>query len=389
LDATILAEGGQLVNGFCWRIFGQAVQNWVKAVLEMVLKEAQREAIGAEWHQRSVTRKDYRNGYRGRVLGCSYGDISIRVPRNRKGSYPQGVFDRFSRRTAQVEEEILLSFSLGVSVRGMSRVLGRRGLGLSPQGVGNVLKQVDVLASQWHRRSLPDDRYRFIILDAMWVRLGRGLTAVLMALGILRDGQAELIDYRVAEGETEDAWGKFLQEMYERGLEGEGTEAFVSDGAQAIDTGIQENYPRSAHAHQICAFHKVQDIAGHLIEKGNRKRILRQAARIYRAGSAEKARIRAKVWAGRWQKREPDAVRTFLVGFEKTLVFYQFEPEVWKKIRTTNLLERYLRELRRRLKGIPSYRNEESIDRMVYLAVCGIKNRGYPYNTTNKITHKS
>jgi putative transposase len=359
----------------------------VKAILEVVLKEAQREAIGAEWHQRNVKRKDYRNGYRGRVLGCSYGDISIRVPRNRKGSYPQAVFDRFSRRTAQVEEEILLTFSLGVSVRGMSRVLGRRGLGLSPQGVANVLKQVDVLASQWHRRPLSDDRYRFIILDAMWVRLGKDLRALLMAEGVLRDGQTELIDYRVAEGETEGAWGEFLQEVYERGLEGKATEAFVSDGAQAIETAVQENYPRSAH--QICAFHKVQDIAGHLIEKGNRKRILREAARIYRAVSAEKARIRAKVWAGRWQKREPEAVRTFLLGFEKTLVFYQFEPEVWKKIRTTNLLERYLRELRRRLKGISSYRNEESIDRMVYLAISGIKNRGYPYNTTNKITHRS
>ena len=387
MDTIILAEGGWLVNSFCWRIFGQAVRDWVKGILEMVLKEAQREAIGAEWHQRNVTRKDYRNGYRQRVLGCSYGDISIRVPRNRRGSYPQAIFDRFSRRTVEVEEEILLTFSLGVSVRGMSRVLGRRGLGLSPQGVANVLKEVDILAGQWHRRPLPDDQYRFIILDAMWVRLGRSLRALLMAQGVLKDGQAELIDYRVAEGETEEAWGEFLQEMYERGLEGKATEAFVSDGAQAIDTAIQENYPRSAH--QICAFHKVQDIAEHLTEKGNRKQILRQAARIYRAGSAEEAKVRAKVWAGRWQKREPDAVRTFLSGFEKTLVFYQFEPEVWKKIRTTNLLERYLRELRRRLKGISSYRNEESIDRMVYLAISGIKNRGYPYNTTNKITHRS
>lgn len=145
--------------------------------------------------------------------------------------------------------------------------------------------------------------------------------------------------------------------------------------------------------HQPCAFHKVQDIGSHLEERKHRKEIVTEAASIYRAPNPGEAKARAGDWAERWRDKEPQAVRAFLIRWERTLIYYRFEPRLWGKLRTTNSpygeLERYPRELRRRLKSISAYRNEASIDRMVYLAMRDIATREYPHASHNKFTHSS
>jgi transposase-like protein len=236
----------------------------------------------------------------------------------------------------------------------------------------------------WHQRRLPDDRWQFVFFDGLWVRQGADKRVVLVAVGLVGE-VAELIDYRVARAESAQAWDGFLRDLYARGLEGKATELFISDGGAAIEAAIAEAFPGKPH--QLCAFHKLQDIAEHLRDWHNRKAILADAARTYGASNAKAALKRAKRWATRWKDTEAEAVRLFMEGLEKTLVFYRFAPKVWRKIRTTNVVERYLREVRRRLKNISAYRNEQSIDRMVFATVNGIAARGYPYNHKNLFTH--
>lgn len=383
------------VKHFGWESFAQRRRQWLKGVLEGVLLEAQREWLGAEWHERSAGRRGYRNGYRRRSLGCCCGELWLRVPRNRCGGYTHRVFDSFCRRTARLEGQIIETFALGVSTRGLKRLLKGLGVGLSAQGVANVVRRLDavaglpafLVAGAWHRRKLSDERYRFILLDGMWLRLGRHKRVALLAMGMSAHGEEELIDYSVAEAESEQAWEEFLTGLYLRGLQGKATQLFVSDGAGGIDAAVRENYPGIPH--QLCAFHKARDIGAHLEQSKHRKEILTEAAAIYRAPSAVEARARAEDWARRWTEEEPQAVRAFLSRWERTIIYYRFEPEVWRKIRTTNRLERYLRELRRRLKSICACRNEASIDRMLYVAMRGIAARGYPHASPNKFTHPS
>jgi transposase-like protein len=102
-----------------------------------------------------------------------------------------------------------------------------------------------------------------------------------------------------------------------------------------------------------------------------------------RPGTPKPPLKRAKRWAARWQDREPEAVRLFMEGLDKTFVYYRFDPYVWRKIRTTNVVARYFREVRRRLKNISAYRNEQSIDRMAFATINGIVARGYPYKHRN------
>jgi transposase-like protein len=384
---NIFCDVDRQIKGFCWKGLAAMVRGWLEEFLHQVLLIRQQEAIGAGWHQRCDRRSSWRNGYRARGLGTSFGDLVLKVPRNRHGSYGQNVFDRFSRRSQELEKEILEVFALGVSTRGLSRWLEDLQIGLSPAGISLVLRQVDAQARAWHQRSLPDDRWRFVVLDGMWVRLMGAKRVVLVAMGITREGLPELIDYRVAEWEDEPGWEGFVRDLFQRGLEGKGTELFVSDGADAIWTAVSENYPGKKH--QWCAFHKLEDIGRHLVEQGHRKEILEEAGKIYDSEGIQEARERARQWARRWRKREPEAVRTFLSGLARTLVYYKFDRAFWPLIRTTNVLERYLRELRRRLKNICAYQSEQSIDRMVFLAINGVAKRGYPYDKTKTITHNT
>jgi putative transposase len=384
LIAPIFPSAGSADKHFSWDLFAGHLKDSMEEFLNSVLVECQSRAIGASWHERSSSRADYRNGYRIRTLATVYGQLTLKVPRNRCCQYLQGVFDAFSRRTAELEQRILDAFGLGLSTRGLSRWLRSCRIPLSPQGVANIVAQADSSMRAWHQRSLPDDRWQVVFLDGLWVRLGGSKRVVLVAVGLVGE-VPEIIDYRVAKAESSAAWDGFLRNLYQRGLEGKATELFVSDGGNAIEAAIAEAFPGKPH--QLCAFHKLQDIAEHLEDWHRRKAVLADAAKIYRAPSARAALRRAKRWAQRWQDKEPLAVRLFMQGLQKTFVYYKSPKELWRKVRTTNVVERYLREVRRKLKNICAYRNEQSIDRMVFATINGIAARGYPYNHKNLFTH--
>jgi len=379
--AGVSVEG----KSFSWPLMERRLREWMRAFLNATLRECQREYLRARSHERSGLRRDWRNGYRTRDLSTVYGRITLRVPRNRRTRYWQGVFDNFSRRTARLEERILDAFALGLSTRGLSRWLEESGVPLSAQGVSNVVGQLDAQMRAWHARGLGWGRWEYVVVDGMWVRLGRRRRVVLMAIGIREGLEAELIDYRVAGGETLRRWKSFLGSLRLRGMEE--VKLFVSDGAGAIESALEWVYPEAAR--QLCVFHKLQGIASNLEDFANRKAILKGASRIYDARTAEEARRRAGRWGRRWRRREGEAVRLFMEGFERTLTYYRFERRAWAKIRTTNVAERYIRELRKRLRPIAAYRSERSIDRMIFAAIRGIAARGYPVNSKTVFTHNA
>jgi transposase-like protein len=374
-------------KSFSWAAFNGLLRERTEEFLNAVLVACQRDCLCAAHYERSASRRGHRNGYYGRSLGTRYGDLALRVPRNRSGGLPQGVFDPFFRRTSELEDSIMDAFGLGMSTRALSRWLETSGLSLSPQGISNVVAQLDASISAWHARPLADYRWRVILLDGMWVRKGREKRVVLVAMGLTGKDEPEIIDYKVATGETEEEWSAFLENLYGRGLEGRGTLLIVSDGAGGIEAAAAENYPGLPH--QRCAFHKLSDITARLRDKKRRGAILKEAARVYRAKSRKDAMRRARRWAAKWIGVEPEAVVSFMRGIEKTLVYHDFEPSMWPKIRTNNAMERFLLEMRRRLKTISAYGSEASIDRMFYAALKGLTVRGYPYSSKHQFTHLS
>jgi transposase-like protein len=360
-------------------IFNSVKSYWEEDVRDFVLKHARKhlermlkvefkQAVGCDRYKRSRKRADYRNGYYERGLMTLYGWLEeVRVPRLRYGSFEPEVLKKYSRRSQLLDRLILEGFLLGHSTRKTARMFKRAyGQSLSAQAVSNVVKALNAEVSSFHRRDLGDD-YRFIYLDGLWLNIVRPVKAkkvLLVAYGVRHDGSRELIDFMLAGSEGESCWWGFLSDLKQRGLRGHLLEVAVCDGCAGLLKALAGLYPRVRI--QQCVFHKLSNISQKLVDRKNRYRISRDAAAIYQSETEKELRDRLKSFKLRWQVKEPRAVRSFVRNFDRTLIYREYADPERTKIKTNNLVERYLEELQRRIKPFRKFNNAGSVDRIVF-----------------------
>ena len=209
----------------------------------------------------SMAMRDRRNGSYSRHLLTELGDIELSVPRTRRFC-PSAVLKSYARRAPEIDRAILAGFVLGLSTRKVGEVLlellGRR---VSASTVSRVAKTLDAAVAAFHERPLAN-RYKALMLDGVVLarRTGAGALKrpVLVALGIRADGRKEIIDFRLAAGESAAAWEQFLTDLYRRGLTGEGLEMICADGGQGLVAALPTVYPGIPL--QRCWAHKIRNI---------------------------------------------------------------------------------------------------------------------------------
>jgi putative transposase len=194
---------------------------------------------------------DRSNGIFSRHLLTELGDIELCVPRTRSFSAVRPL-RAYGRRVGHVDRMILACFVLGVSTRKVAQVLlPILGEPVSATTVSEVAKALDGAVEAFHRRPLRG-RYRFLILDGVVLKRRTGAGAmkrvVLVALGITAEGKKEVIDFWIARGESQQAWEGFLNDLYNRGLDGEGLEMIVTDGAKGLLAALSRNWSRGGAA---------------------------------------------------------------------------------------------------------------------------------------------
>jgi putative transposase len=346
----------------------EQVRSEVKQLLEQAL-EAERTtrlAVG-RYVRDSEARCDYRNGYYQRDLGTRLGLIrGLRVPRTRRGGGSQ-LLPRYQRRQECVHGLVREAFLRGISTRQVGEVLEPvLGEAYSAQTVSRIARGLDAAVERFHRRQLRDDVvYLFLDGVVLKVRDARGKVrrrVVLVAYGITAGGRREVIGYRLAQGESEASWTAFLQDLYLRGLEGRALRLVISDGSPGLRAALGLVYPRVPV--QLCWAHKLRNVA----DKVRRSEgcCVAQAAMIYRARSRGQAQRAFRRWATRWRQGRPRAVATVEQNLEELLSFFTVPEAHWQKVRTTNVIERAFREVRRRTRPMSSFTNPASCDRIVF-----------------------
>jgi len=147
----------------------------------------------------------------------------------------------------------------------------------------------------------------------------------------------------------------------------------ISDGAGGLVKAMEALYPRVAH--QLCTFHKANDMGQHLVDKRHRHRIILDALYVFEGETETEVRKRLKVFCDRWAPKEPQAVRNFVRGFEHCLVYLQYPDPLRTMLKTNNLLERYLQELRRRITPMRAFNNSKSVERIIYGLIAYVLNQ--------------
>ena len=323
--------------------------------------------INAARYQRGHDRNGQRNGYRHRRLLTSVGTLDLKVPRDRKGKYRPDLFARYKRVDRSLEETIRAMFLQGVSTRKVGDILdvlcGER---LSASKVSSVTRELDQAVKDFSHAPLEDD-FVFLFLDALSVKVRFELKAkevkLLVAYGVRTDGTREIISFRRANSESTACWRSFLDNLYVRGLKGRTLKLIVMDGGCGLWAAIEEVYPLVAH--QLCWVHKLRNVSKYCPQR-YRQECVNQAAQIMYAKSSAMAAKRFRAWKKQWQSRIPRAVNCLEKDFDKLIPVFDFPEAVRKMIRTTNVIERCFREVRRRLKVMGYFQNSTSCDRIIY-----------------------
>jgi putative transposase len=364
------------VKGF-WNLLEGEVKRLTKRHLERTLLWEQRMRVGCGRYKRSGKRQGYRNGSYFRDLLCSYGWIEgLAVPRVREGGIDFELLERYRRRQRQVDVTLLEAFLYGHSTRKTVRWFKRLwGGGVSAQAVSNIVKELDQQVNEFHRRPVGDG-YQFLFLDGLWITLNKPVKTkkvLLVAVGVRKDESKELLGFQLAHSESESCWWGFLSDLKQRGLSGRNLEVIVSDQAKGLVKAIQGLYPRTTH--QACTFHKANDLGEHLGDKRHRRRIISDALQVFEGKTETEVRKRLQLFCDKWSLIEPKAVRNFIRGFEDCLVYLLYPDPQRTMLKTNNLIERQLQELRRRIIPMRSFNNSRSIERIIYGLIAYVLNQ--------------
>jgi putative transposase len=319
---------------------------------------------------------DRRNGVYPRHLLTELGDLELSIPRTRTFS-PAALLKqwagRFARRAHSVERMILLSFTLGLSTRKVSRaLLPILGEPISPATVSRVAHKLDEAVEAFHRRPLAD-RYEVLLLDGVVLKRRTGAGArkrvILVALGILPDGRREIIDFRQASDESQSAWEGLLNSLYRRGLKGKRLRLIVTDGGKGMINALPLVYGEVVH--QRCWAHKTRNVLDK-VKKTDRDAVKKSLQRISHAANQRQAENAAKQFAQKWAEDYPVAVACLTKDLPELLAFYQVRLRLKpSEVRTTNAIERRFVEVRRRTRPMGTFSDRTSIERILFSIFMG------------------
>jgi len=372
-ELEVLSDGHLKLPYPEWKeFFQQEWDEWVRSQVRKLIEQAlevERDyqmQLGYYEHAPEF-RFDYRNGYYFRDFATKLGLLRrLRVPRTRRG-YRSELLPRYTRRQEAVHDLVREAFLRGISTRQVGEVLEPvLGEAYSAQTVSRIACALNLAVHQFHRRPLAD-AYVYLFLDGVVLKMrdSRRIVVrrtILVAYGITASGKRELIDYQLAQGESEAAWVEFLQNLYLRGLEGRHLKLITTDGSTGLAAALPLAFP--CVPVQLCWAHKMRNIADKVPRRDGS--CVGEAAAIYRAKNKNEAQRAFQRWKRTWEQRRPKAVACVERDLEALLHFFEVPEAHWKKVRTTNVIERAFREVRRRTRPISSFSSCESCDRIVF-----------------------
>jgi putative transposase len=311
--------------------------------------------------------RQYRNGYYERDFVTRLGTIRLRVARARGRSFLPAAIEKFQRRAPELAMLIREAFLRGISTRQVGRVVATlTGETVSAQTVSNLTRDLDHAVKQFHQAALKDE-WAYLFLDGVNLKVrrpaGRQCVQMLVAYGVRQDGTRQLLGFLRTKGESQANWEALLNDLYRRGLKGDKLLLVVTDGCPGLAAAIQTVYPRSAH--QRCWVHKMRNIL-EKVRKRDYDAVKTDAQAIYLADSRRQAVAAARAFCRRWRSEYPSVVKQLERDLPELLAFFRFPKHLWRKLRTTNIIERCFVEVRRRTRPMVCFVNVQSVDRIIY-----------------------
>jgi putative transposase len=334
------------------------LKNLLTWFLNLVMQFEAMEQIDAEPYQRVGSRKAHRNGYKERSLKTRVGELRLKKPQFREIPFQTKVFDRYSRVEKALINAIVESYLQGVSTRRIQDIVSRLGIEeLSASSVSRIAKELDEKVEEFLKRPI-EHPIQYLFVDASYFKVrtdSRYVTkAFLVVMGIRDDGYREILGARIADGEDELFWSGLFQDLADRGLSG--VKLVISDGHKGIQKAVEKSFLGASW--QMCHVHLV-------------RAVLRNVAKKYHKEIADKIKIALEdetkaqelilELEGRGYSKAADTLEHFRFSLWN---YRSFSREHWRRIRTTNGLERINKELKRRTRVVGAFPSDKSFMRL-------------------------
>ena len=337
-----------------------------KQLLEEESRKARDRFLGVAEYER-VGEREHRNGYYQREFVTVFGTLVLRIARTREKSFLPGALERFQRRANEVMLLVREAFLRGVSTRQAGRLVAiLTGEAVSAQTVSKLSRRLDGLVRAFHQARLKDE-WAYLFLDGVSLRVrrpsGRKRVQMLVAYGVRQDGTRQLLAFMRSPGESQAAWEGFLNNLVSRGLSGNNLLLIVTDGCPGLAAALQTVYPRVKH--QRCWVHKMRNILER-VRKRDYDEVKRSAQAIYQAADRKRAQEAFRRFRARWRDLYPVMVKQLEKDLPELLNFFDFPKHLWRKLRTTNVIERCFVEVRQRTRPMVCFVNVASVDRIIF-----------------------
>jgi putative transposase len=336
------------------------VRGTVEEALNGLLEAEAEHLCGAGRYERSEERQAHRSGSYTRKLETSAGKVNLKVPKLRGATFETQIIERYRRRETSVEEAMVQMYLAGVSVRRVEDITEALwGTRVSASTVSELNQKIYERIEQWRDRPL-SGYYPYVYMDGLWLKRSWGgevaNVSILVAIGVNEDGYREVLG--ACEGMTEDkqSWKALLQDLYRRGLRR--IDLVISDKAKGLVASLPEVYPQAKW--QRCVFHFHKNIL-HKVPRGKREEVAAMLKAVHAQESAVSAREKADAVVGQLREKKMGAAADILAGgIVESTTYYQFPREHHRSIRTNNMLERIMKEIRRRTRVVGSFPDGKS-----------------------------
>lgn len=345
----------------------------LRSIVEMICRVAMNqevsEHLGADRHERCEGRRGHRNGHKPRTLVTRVGELELSVPQVRdcdRGPYHPSLFARWERSERALLVACGEMYFQGVSTRNVREVLSTmcEGVDLSAMTVSRVAQEIDEKLAEFRGRRLDAGAYPYLKVDARYEKVrvqGKVISqAVLVVMGFTQSGKREILDWRLADSESEESWSAMFRDLKDRGMKG--VQLLVSDAHRGITAAARRHL--QGVAWQRCQVHFKRELLRKVSYKRSRE-LMSDVLAVFKGEDIAECLRRAEETAIKWEAISPAVSKMLREGLGDCLTVLSFPADHRKGLTSTNMLESLMKRLKKRTSVVGVFPNKASCDRLI------------------------
>lgn len=353
-------------------LFRDAIQQVMESELDVELGYEKSERMSDS--ENDNLSKNYRNGYSKKTVKTQLGEIEVKIPRDRNGEYEPKIIGKYNRNADGMEEKILSLYACGMSQRDIAeQIKNLYDVEISPELVSKISEKIMPEVNDWQNRPL-EEVYPFVFMDAIHYKVKENhqyiTKAAYVVLGINMEGNKDILGVWIGEHESSKFWLNVLTELKSRGVKD--VYLFCVDGLTGFREAIEAVYPKAGI--QRCIIHQIR-YSTRFVSYKDIKTLMSDLKLVYTAVTEDEALNNLIRFKEKWSKSYPSCVKTWEDNWDILSTFFAYPAEIRKIIYTTNIIEGLNRQFRQITKNKPSFTNDESLRKMLYLASKNIVKR--------------